>query len=87
MKTLDGWNASGLNADEYLSPGDEVDFPLYMYFLEVTPPFRHEIDGFLMGEPVDQVNGHMTFMCFIKRDGIYRYVGDITEDKFDQLWM
>lgn len=85
MKTKKEWDESGLHADRYMQPGDEIDEELYLYFAEVVPPYESLISGFMMGEPVDEVNGEYTFMCFTHIDEVYRYMGELTEGQFFKI--
>ena len=56
MKTLEGWNKSGVNFEKFITPNDEIDSDLYWYFLEVLPPRIMRVYGFLVGEPYTHNN-------------------------------
>ena len=64
-KTREGWNNSGLNLDEYLAIGCEVDETLVDDMMNVLPPHRHKHGYLQAGEPFADV--------FDGRDGQKRY--------------
>jgi len=64
-KTLDGWRNSGLNLDEYLAVGDEVNEDLVHEQMNCVPP-RVQKPGYLqVGEPYSD--------AWDKSDGSGRY--------------
>ena len=54
LKTLDGWRECGLDLDEYLVVGDEVDEELADEQLNCVPPYSMKSGYFQVGEPYNQ---------------------------------
>lgn len=81
VKTMDGWNGSGLSFDDYFFPGDVVAEDVVDYFVNVVPPVLMRHDCTQAGEEVSTEkddNGryratYTTFHCI--GEGRWRYDG------------
>jgi len=85
MKTQEQWNASKLDFDSFITPGDEVDSGIFWYFLEVLPPRKQMSYGFLVGEPAshDPKTGEGLYLSFYERpDGKFYCGGNKTVKQF-----
>lgn len=81
MKTLDGWEESGLLLDEYLQVGDIVDEELQLYFLEVLPPATMTDRCIQIGEPSALVDGAYTYDTLKKTKDGWVYCGECHQGK------
>jgi len=77
MKTLDGWNKSGVQLNEYLQVGNEVDEDMVNYFIDILPPATMRADCMQIGEPWDHdpVTCRPMFATLEKQDGKWIYTG------------
>ena len=73
MKTLEGWNNSGVRTlEEYVFPGDEVDLAMVEYFRDIMPPLIHWENLLQVGEPYsiakdEEGHYHSTWTTFYRR--------------------
>ena len=62
-KTLNGWNQSGLNVTDFLTPGDVVDEDMVDHFRNVLPPLFNR-QGFLQSsEPYSSISNCSKTRC------------------------
>jgi len=74
MKTLKGWNNSGLNLDKFLSEPCRIDEDLYNYLAEIVPPQLCIYGVIQLGE------------AEFRKDGIYYYMtASLVNDKYFYL--
>ena len=74
LKTIAGWEQSGLSFYKYFQRGDVVDAHAYYHFLEVVPPATNTGTLMQVGEPSSHVRGEPTYSTF-------EYVGGRSEDE------
>lgn len=82
MKTLAGWEQSGVSLSQYLRPGDEVDASLYCHMLcECGNPAFWRAGVFAVDEPSCDVGGELYYAAFRDRGVMgYQFLGDQSID-------
>lgn len=80
-KTLEGWQSTGLNLEDFLSIGDEVDEDMVDYFINVVPPLVHFSSLIQVSEPFSSEKAddgvyRNTFITFHReKDGHWHFAG------------
>lgn len=80
-KTLEGWQSTGLNLEDFLSIGDEVDDDMVDYFINVVPPLVHfkslvQVSEPFSSEKAEDGKYRNTFITFHREhDGHWHFAG------------
>ncbi len=81
IKTMDQWEKSGLNLDDFLQMGDEIDEDLSNYLGEVVAPQYCSHEFTQTGEASKTEDGVMFYSTVGRRDDRYFYLGVLPEFK------
>lgn len=77
MKTLDGWNESGVNFDKYVTEPCIVDEALkddIMYYVGTISDFENKLYQVDEAEGQNE-DGELTYTTFAERDDVFYYLG------------
>lgn len=84
MKTLQEWEESDLDLDQYLTEPCEIDEALYNEIAEVVPP-AYCLNGLVQGgDPIRDVpfcEGVLTYDTVMHLNGRFFYLGELPEFK------
>ena len=77
VKTLQGWEDSGMNFNDYVKEGDKVAVDIVSHFIELLPPRSYRSGFFQIGEPHDHVKEGARYGTFI-----YLY----KDENYKEVW-
>lgn len=79
MKTLEGWNKSGVNLSKYLTEPTEIDEDLFYDQINAVPPILGKNGLIQNGEPNNHIDGKAIYNTYLQRASKYYYLGEFKD--------